>query len=114
MECPICGFDAFDLVASRGRIAAELAMRKQFFAARIEGPAEGPDMKDRTDVVHATVEEIHICRECGLLLRDDDGRGFASDSYAPFVMERMLRSHIDAFRRKERIYRPLLPERARV
>ena len=114
MECPICSFRTFDVLASRERIDEELRLRKEFFAARIDGHADAAEMKDRTDVVHATPAAIRRCRECGLLIRDDDGRGFTNESYAPYVMERMLRSHIDAFRLKERVYRPLLTSGARV
>jgi len=106
--CPICGSSSFQEVASCERIARELALRDEFFAARVEGHPGEAEMKDRTDVVHKTAAEIHACRECGLFVRDDDGRGFAGDVYAPYVMERMLRTYIDAFRRKERLYRPLL------
>ena len=113
--CPICGSTSFELLASCERIAHELAVREEFFAARIDGGHVDPaEMKDRTDVVHATPVSIRVCAECGLLVRDDDGRGFADDPYAPYVMERILRSHIDAFRQKEATYRPLLPEGARV
>jgi len=114
MECPICRSGAFDLLASCERVADELHFRKDFFAARIDGYTEGPHMKDRTDVVHSTPAEIRVCAECGLFVRDDDGRGFENDRYAPYVMEQMLRSYIDAFRQKERIVRPLLHDGARV
>lgn len=114
MVCPICGSSKFGEVASCERIARELRQRDEFFAARTEGPPDEAEMKDRTDVVHKTAAKIHVCKSCGLFVRDDDGRGFASDRYAPYVMERMLRTYVDAFRHKERLYRPLLPQGARV
>jgi SAM-dependent methyltransferase len=113
--CPICGATELELLASAERIAAELALREQFFERRIDGHIEPAEMKDRTDVVRGGGRaEIRICRRDGVLLRIDDAPPFASDPYAGYVMEKMLRSYIDAFRRKEAHYRPLLPAGARV
>jgi SAM-dependent methyltransferase len=114
-RCPLCGTADLDLLVSRQRVAAELALRERFFDRRIDGYIPPAEMKDRTDVVRAGAEaEIRICRRDQLLVRIDDAPKFESDPYAEYVMERMLRNYIDAFRAKAPQYRALLPEGAKV
>jgi SAM-dependent methyltransferase len=112
--CPLCGAKELELLIPRERIEEELAFLQQFWDERIDGHIDAAEMKDRTDVVRATPGEIRICRRCEILVRIDHSPSFACDPYADYVMEQMLRVHIDAFRHKELHYRPLLPEGARV
>src|SRR6185369_11981689 len=114
MACPLCGMNSLPLFAGRERVAEELAMRERFFAERIDGHVDPAEMKDRTDVVHGVAAAIRSCPRCGILVRDDDGADFGGDPYAPYVMERILHAHIDAYRRKAHLYKSLLPEGARV
>jgi SAM-dependent methyltransferase len=81
---------------------------------RIDGAIDPAEMKDRFDVLHNTASAIRICRACGVLVREDDRRDFEADPYPPFVMERMLRAQIDAYRAKGQWLRPMLPEGAKV
>src|SRR5947209_1906295 len=114
MRCPVC--DSSDLApfASRERIAEELRLRRDFFASRIDGAIDRAEMKDRFDVLHNTPTAIRICGTCNVLLREDDCRDFQSDPYPAYVMERMLRAQIDAYRAKEQWLRPMLPAGADV
>lgn len=114
MQCPVCSNRDLEPYVSSEVIEEEFCLRFEFWAARIDGPPKRPDMKDRTDVLHATSVELRICRPCGVLVRESDCRDFADEEYAPWVMEKILRSNIDAFRMKEPIYRPLLPAAATV
>jgi 2-polyprenyl-3-methyl-5-hydroxy-6-metoxy-1,4-benzoquinol methylase len=114
MPCPVCDATDLDLFRDRDRIAEELRVREDFFAQRIDGHFERAEMKDRFDVLHRTATALRICRACGVLVRDDDCRDFENDPYPPFVMERMLRAQIDAFRAKEMWLRPMLPANANV
>jgi SAM-dependent methyltransferase len=105
----------FSVLVTRAHILEEIELRRRFFASRLEGPPDAGDDKDRVDVAHGAVAEILICDDCGILMRHEDASpDFKSDPYAPFAMERMLRAHIDAYRRKASVYRPLLPEKATV
>lgn len=114
MRCPVCGTSQLQPFASRERIAEELRLRREFFAARIDGVFDGAEMKDRFDVLHNTPSAIRICEACDVLVREDDCREFESDPYPAFVMERMLRAQIDAYRAKEHWLRPMLPAGANV
>lgn len=114
MACPVCGEHDLAILAGTEQVAEELAIRERFFEERIDGRVDPAQMKDRTDVLHATATAIRICRACRVLVRDDDGREFEADPYAPWMMEKILRGQIDAYRRKERWLRPLLPEGAKV
>ena len=114
MSCPLCNGSDLDPLIPREQIARELELLARFWDERIDGHIDAAEMKDRTDVVRATPGEIRICRPCGILVRVDDAPSFACDPYADYVMEQMLRVHIDAFRHKEPHYRPLLRESARV
>src|SRR5205807_2505591 len=115
VRCPSCDRSDLDVLASRGRVAREIELRRRFFENRIDGRLDLALQKDRTDVAHATAAAILICRRCEILVRDEaESPAFEEDHYAPFAMERMLRAHIEAYRRKEALYRPLLPEGAKV
>jgi len=114
MTCPLCNGSDLDLLVPREQIARELELRAKFWDERIDGHIDPAEMKDRTDVLRGSAGEIRICRPCGVLVRVDDAPSFACDPYADYVMEQMLRVHIDAFREKERHYLPLLRDGARV
>lgn len=114
VTCPSCGASELDPLVPREQIARELELRAKFWDARIDGHIDPAEMKDRTDVLRGSAGELRICRPCGVLVRIDDAPSFACDPYADYVMEQMLRVHIDAFRQKERHYRPLLRHGARV
>ncbi|HEX3581581.1 MAG TPA: class I SAM-dependent methyltransferase [Thermoanaerobaculia bacterium] len=114
MHCPVCDSAELAPFASRGRIAEELAVRREFFAARIDGAIDWSGMKDRFDVLHNTATAIRICEACKVLVREDDCREFESDPYPAYLMERMLRAQIDAYRAKGHWLRPMLPAGANV
>ena len=115
VKCPSCGSSALDLLVSREDVTEEILLRRDFFATRMEGPPDPGQEKDRSDVAHAAAAEILICRACDILVRnEDESPDFEEDAYAPFAMERMLRAHIEAYRRKEALYRPQLPEGAKI
>lgn len=114
MPCPSCGATELDLLVSCDDVAAEVDARRTFFAARIDGYIEPAQRKDRLDVAQAEPASIRICTPCGILVRGGSNADFASDPYAPYVMEQMLRTYIDAYRHRESWVRPLLPDRANV
>jgi SAM-dependent methyltransferase len=114
VPCPVCGATDLEVFASSARVGEELAARERFFADRIDGHVDPAELKDRTDVLHATAAAIRVCPRCRLLVRDDDGRAFEGDPYAPWMMEKILRGQIDAFRQKERWLRALVPVGAHV
>lgn len=115
VSCPLCGRGELEVLVTREQVAEEMELRRDFFAARMDGALDGAEQKDRADVAHSSGAAILICRACELLVRrEDDSPDFEQDAYAPFTMERMLRAHIEAYRRKEALYRPLLPAKASV
>src|SRR5947207_9726725 len=108
--CPSCGREPQDLLVSADAIAEEMALRRKFFASRIDGWVEPAQQKDRVDVAQHEPAEVRVCRGCGILVRQrGDSERFESDPYAPHVMEQMLRTYIDEFRAREARIRPLLP-----
>jgi SAM-dependent methyltransferase len=114
VRCPHCGGGDLDVFASRNRIRRELQLRQEFFRSRIDGYLNDAQQKDSADVARGDSAEILICRNCDILVRhEENSPQFAIDHYEPFAMERMLRAHINAYRRKARRYRLLLPNGAR-
>jgi SAM-dependent methyltransferase len=113
--CPSCAIAPAEVLVPAAAVAEEIALRRKFFAARIDGYVEPAQQKDRVDVAQNEPADVRFCRACGILVRGrgDDER-FESDPYAPHVMEQLLRTYIDEFRAREPWVRPLLPERARV
>lgn len=115
VSCPGCNRDDFTVLVSRDQVAEEIEFRREFFSTRMDGPLDPAEQKDRATVAHASHARILICRRCAILTRQEDqSPDFEEDRYAPFTMERMLRAHIEAYRRKEPMYRHLLPDGARV
>ena len=109
MRCPVCRGTDLAIFRDREQIANELRLREEFFSRRIDGAIDPVEMKDRFDVLHKTPSAIHRCGACGVLVREDDCRDFEGDPYPAFVMERMLRAQIDAYRAKESWLRAMLP-----
>ena len=92
-----------------------MRLRERFFRERIDGRLGEAEKKDSADPTRGGTAEILICRDCDILVRRDaNATPWQDDSYAPFAMERMLRAHIRAFRRKAARYRKLLPRGAAV
>jgi SAM-dependent methyltransferase len=113
--CPSCGVAPQEVLVPAAAVAEEIALRRQFFASRIDGYVEPAQQKDRVDVAQNEAADVRVCRACGILVRErGDGARFASDPYAPHVMEQLLRTYIDEFRAREAVVRPLLPAGARV
>ena len=115
VRCPSCGNRNLSLLASRDRVRRELRLREQFFASRIDGYVDKSQQKDAADVARGEAAEILTCCDCDILVRHDERPPrFESDHYESFAMERMLRAHIRAYRRKAARYRRLLRRGARV
>jgi len=115
VRCPLCGTTKLARFASPERIRREQQQRREFFATRIDGYVDGAAQKDSADVARGESAELLVCRQCDILVRHEKHPPrFESDPYEPFAMERMLRSHINAYRRKRRLYQPLLQRGARV
>src|ERR1051325_9690920 len=115
VRCPSCGSGDLGVLATRQRIRRELQLRKDFFSRRIDGHVDEALQKDAADVARGSTAEILICSRCDILVRrEEHPPRFETDHYETFAMERMLRAHITAFRRKARRYRPLVPPGGRV
>lgn len=110
----MCGRSDLEMFVSRERIAEDLRLREDFFRDRINGRFDEAEQIDSADPTRGSDAEILICRDCDILVRRDVSPNFESDAYAPFAMERMLRAHIRAYRRKAARYRALLPHAARI
>src|ERR1043165_2104478 len=97
--CPSCGVAPQEALVPAAAVAEEIALRRQFFASRIDGYVEPAQQKDRVDVAQNEAADVRVCRACGILVRErGDGARFASDPYAPHVMEQLLRTYIDELR----------------
>ena len=115
VRCPSCGSDDLDVLAGWQRIRRELQLRQEFFSRRIDGFLDAALQKDTEDVARGDTAEILICPRCDIFVRHETNPPrFETDHYETFAMERMLRAHINAYRRKARRYRPLLPPGERV
>ena len=115
MRCPLCGREDLDVFASCERVEEEMRERQLFFRDRIDGHLGEAERKDGADVARGSAAEILICRDCDILVRRErQSPEFESDPYEPFAMERMLRAHIRAYRRKASRYRGLLRPGAQI
>lgn len=94
----------------------ECRLRERFIRARLTHPVSAGELKDLTDFFHSERADILLCTGCSLLLRHEleppPARSYSQDQYDPEVIERLYPRYLAAFRRKERPYRALLPEKA--
>lgn len=106
MPCPFCGRSPRGLFRSRRDIEDELSLRARLFH---------PALRDVTDATLATPAAIFRCETCGILIRETASEDvFRDDAYSSAELRLLHDVHAEAFRRKARDYRPLLPPRARV
>jgi SAM-dependent methyltransferase len=126
-SCPVCREATDAVFLTRNEIAAELAARDQFFAARLDRTvARTPlatdhwplttGLRDLTDVVLGTPAAIFRCMRCSVLIRDEvpGEEAFRDDRYDEGTLELLHATHREAFAQKESDYRSLLPASARV
>ena len=113
-QCPVCGGTQIGVMMAQQAVEAEIHVREAFIFQRLSEPASPAELKDLTDFAHNTAAAIMACQSCGFLLRDEHEEDYANDQYNPGVMERLYPRYLNAFRRKENVYRHLLPEGARV
>ncbi len=117
-ECLVCRGTAFSTLVSSAQLAQECRIRERFIRQRLARPAAPDELKDLTDFFHQEQADILACENCALLLRNEHepppAQTYSEDEYNPSVMERLYPQYLDAFRRKEKPYRALLPSAARV
>ncbi len=117
-HCPVCSGTVFATVATPQRLEEERQIREKFVAQRLIRSAHPNELKDLTDFIHAEKAHLTECASCTLLVRKEHApppaQNYSKDDYDPTVMENLFPRYVDAFRKKEKPYRTLLPERARV
>jgi hypothetical protein len=116
--CPVCSGTVFATLVPSTKIDEECRERERFVKDRLARPASGDELKDLTEFFHQGNADILACAECKLLVRDEHepppAETYSEDEYDPSVMERLYPRYLEAFRRKEKPYRRLLPEGARI
>jgi SAM-dependent methyltransferase len=114
--CPICGQACGGLIASAEDVAAEIALRREFFLTRLEGPIDERELRDLTEMTTNDAAAIHLCGACGVLVRADPKRTprrFACDEYDEHTLHKLHELHVATFVGKSGI-RDLLPAGSRV
>jgi SAM-dependent methyltransferase len=114
--CPICGEACGRVIASAEDVAAENALRREFFLTRLEGPIDESDLRDLTEMTTNDAAAIHECGACGVLVRADPKRTprrFACDEYDEHTLRKLHALHVATFVGKTGI-RDLLPRGSRV
>ncbi len=114
--CPVCGEPCGDGIASEEDVAAEIALRREFFLTRLEGTVDERDLRDLTEMTTNDAAAIHECGACGVLVRADPKRTparFACDQYDDRTLRMLHELHVATFVGKREI-RDLLPPGSRV
>lgn len=113
--CPACGGAVFVERYSSARIAADIDLRAHFIERRLDHAPEPAERMDLTDFMHGGPGRLLSCRRCGLISREEEGEAhYEDDAYDPNLMAHLYPRYLEAFRRKEQAYRPLLRPGARV
>lgn len=99
-------------------IEEECRQRERFVNKRLARPASPNELKDLTTFFHQARADILACKCCNLLFRHEQesppAPAYSEDGYDTRVMDRLYPQYLQAFRRKERPFRELLPKTARV
>jgi SAM-dependent methyltransferase len=118
MRCPRCQTDELTVFLSDDAVRLETLMRAQFVFDRVEKTPRPEQRKDLTSFAHGALATILECPQCCVLVRREQNpepvRTYEEDEYDAEVMGALLPRYVEAFRAKERPYRSLLPEGARV
>src|SRR3954453_9498682 len=116
--CPVCLGTVFSTLVPASKIDDECRERERFVQERLARPASRDELKDLTYFFHQETADILACVGCKLLLRDEreppPAETYSEDKYDPTVMEHLYPRYLEAFRRKEKPYRGLLPRGAQV
>ncbi len=115
-DCPLCGQPCRDVLAGEEDVAAEIALRREFFLSRLEGEVDPRDLRDLTEMTTNEGEPVYECAGCEVLVRGDDVRTpvrFARDEYDERSLADLHALHVATFTAKSAI-RDLLPRGSRV
>jgi hypothetical protein len=111
-----CGHGATELIATPEDVAAEIALRREFFLSRLEGRIDERDLRDLTEMTTNDAATIARCVDCDILVRADPIRTavrFACDEYDERTLRMLHELHVATFTAKTNI-RELLPAGSRV
>lgn len=118
MRCPVCSSQSFTILVPAGKLDEECRVRERFVRERLTRRASRDELKDLTDFFHQTKAEIMQCSACTLLFRHEleqpAEETYSEDEYNPAVIDKQYPSYLNAFRAKQKPFRSLLPEKARV
>lgn len=118
MRCTVCCSEAFATIVSAKKLDEECHIRERFIRERLTRSPSPDELKDLTDFFHQGRAEILQCAACTLLCRRELERlpegTYSQDEYDPSVIDHQYPSYLNAFRAKEKPFRRLLPEKARV
>src|SRR6476659_1034951 len=101
-----CVHSATELVVSEQDIAAEIALRREFFLSRLEGRIDERDLRDLTEMTTNDGAAVYRCTDCGLLVRADPSRTpirFACDEYDERTLRMLHELHVATFAAKTNI-----------
>jgi 2-polyprenyl-3-methyl-5-hydroxy-6-metoxy-1,4-benzoquinol methylase len=116
--CPVCSGTEFSTLVPSSKIDEECRARERFVKERLARPASQDELKDLTDFFHQSAANILTCTKCKLLVRDEceppPAETYSEDEYDPDVMQHLYPRYLEAFRRKEKPYRALVPRGGRV
>jgi len=104
------------VIADEEDVAAEIALRREFFLPRLEGEIDPRDLRDLTEMTTNDPAPVYACGACEVLVRDDDVRTpvrFACDEYEERTLRDLHELHVATFVAKTRI-RDLLPSGSHV
>lgn len=101
-DCPACGGDTADQVASAEDLRAELEALWEFHTRRLRPDTPHPHLTDRLVFSQRPALRLARCRRCGTLYRNPRERAveqiYESDAVPAEVMDRLFESQRDTYR----------------
>lgn len=116
LVCPACGHGSFANRYGEEEIGREAELRDWFVRSRFRYPPRAPELTDLTNFAHSEPARLLSCGRCGLTFRDEESGAadYTRDRYDCGLLEYLYPRYAEAFLKKERDYRGLLPPRAHV
>lgn len=101
-DCPACGGDTADQIASAEELRAELELLWEFHTRRIRPDTPHRQLTDRLVFSQRPALRLARCSTCGTLYRNPRERGieqiYEGEAVEPDVMDRLFESQRDAYR----------------
>ncbi len=113
--CSLCGRNFFTLELPHSKVSQENSIRESLVSERLGHKPDRLEAMDLTSFMHGGPASLLRCRNCGMLLRDEEAEArYENDLYDQVLMDHLYPRYLCSFENKRHQYQPLLRDHAEV